>query len=63
MKTITNNSFILDSECTQHMSKGEIENYLTNITASWKDVKIETAKNNQVLYTKKQGTVKVNVKI
>lgn len=51
------NSFILDSGCTQHMVMGEVEKYMTDIKEI-ETVKIGTAKNNQVLYANRAGTVK-----
>lgn len=52
------NRFILDSGCTQHMVMGEMESYMSNIEELESEVKIGTAKNNEVLYAKKKGTVK-----
>ncbi|KAG5869372.1 hypothetical protein JTB14_030357 [Gonioctena quinquepunctata] len=50
------NKFILDSGCTQHMVMDGL--FMSEITELKSEVKIGTAKDNEILYARKQGIIK-----
>lgn len=50
-------NFIMDSGCTQHMVMGELEGCMSNVTNLETQVKIGTAKADEVLIAAKQGTL------
>ncbi|KAG5898770.1 hypothetical protein JTB14_010980 [Gonioctena quinquepunctata] len=52
------NKFILDSGCTQHMVMDELEKCMSEITELKSEVKIGTAKDNEILYARKQGIIR-----
>ncbi|KAG5861730.1 hypothetical protein JTB14_000614 [Gonioctena quinquepunctata] len=52
------NKFILDSGCTQHMVMDELEKCMSEISELKSEVKIGTAKDNEILYARKQGIIR-----
>ncbi|KAG5893991.1 hypothetical protein JTB14_004246 [Gonioctena quinquepunctata] len=52
------NKLILDSGCTQHMVMDELEKCMSEIKELKSEVKIGTAKDNEILYARKQGIIR-----